>query len=313
MEVKEDMPMKTLDGRKNENVHFSWSSENRHVMEVDDSEIFHVIIPDSSMYQITENTTLADMANLDDKRFDGAAGPIRINGAKPGDSIQLEILDIGTVNWGWSAIIQIIGLLKGEFDDTVVIWDVHDKYCTSRGDFLSGIRVPKNPFLGVMGTSPSSGKFGMIPPRQFGGNMDNPLLTRGTKLVLPVHNNGGMISFGDLHAAQGTGEVCGTAIETSGTLTARIHVLEGMKSEYPVARVPGRHMHDSIVTMGIADDLKEASITALRQMISLLHDEKGLTDKESYVLCSVAGNLQISEIVDEPNYVVSLALPENIF
>ncbi len=305
--------MKILDGRKNENVHFSWTPENVHVMEVDDSEIFKVVIPDSSMYQITENTTLSDMGNLDENRFDGAAGPIRINGAEPGDSIELEILDIETAGWGWSAIIKMLGLLKGEYDDTLAIWDIHEKYCTTRGDFLSGIRVPKKPFLGVMGTSPGSGRYGMIPPMSFGGNMDNPLLSRGTKLVLPVNNAGGMMSFGDLHAAQGTGEVCGTAIETSGTMTARARILKGLKTEYPAARVPQRNIPDSIVTMGISSDLRNASVIALRQMIALLHREKALSETESYILCSVAGNLQISEIVDEPNFVVSLALPEDIF
>lgn len=305
--------MKILDGRKSENVHFSWNPGNRQVMEVEDSEIFQVMIPDSSMYQITKNTTLSDLANLDDKKFDGAAGPIFIKGASPGDSIQLEILDIQTVDWGWSAILQILGLLKGEYDDSIVIWDVKDTYCTARGDFLKGIRVPKRPFLGVTGTSPSSGDYGMIPPMHFGGNMDNPLLTRGSKLTLPVYNEGGMISFGDLHAAQGSGEVCGTAVETSGILTARIHTLKDRPTELPVARVPERYTGKSIATMGISGDLREASAMALRSMIKLLGEEKGLSGKESYILCSVAADLHVSEIVDEPNFVVSLVLPENIF
>lgn len=305
--------MKFLDGTKNENIHFSWKPGNRHVMEVADSEIFEVEVPDSSMYQITRDTTVSEMKALDEDRFDGAAGPVKVTGAEPGDSLELEIINIETADWGWSAIIQMLGLLKGEFDDTVVIWDIHDRYCTTRGDFLRGIRVPKNPFLGVIGTSPESGEFGMIPPMHFGGNMDNPLLTKGSRLVLPVNVPGGMISFGDLHAAQGSGEVCGTAVETSGKLTARIRVLKGMKTEYPVARVPQRHMPDSFSTMGISDDLKEASKMAVRRMFSMLHKEKGLTEKESYILCSVAGNLHISEIVDEPNFVVSMSIPENIF
>lgn len=305
--------MKLLDGRVKENIHFSWKPENSPVMDIEDSEVFQVEVPDSSMYQITRNTTLSDMKRLDEELFDGAAGPVIVNGAEPGDSLELEILDVETANWGWSAIIELLGLLKGDFDDTVVIWDIGDSYCTTRGDFLRGIRIPKYPFLGVIGTSPASGHFGMIPPKQFGGNMDNPLLTKGSRLILPVNVPGGMVSFGDLHAAQGSGEVCGTAIETSGKLTARVRVLKDHQTDYPYARVPQRYMPDCLASMGISDDLKEASRIAVRRMLTLLHEEKGLTEKESYILCSVAGNLHISEIVDEPNYVVSMLIPENIF
>ncbi len=305
--------MKVLDGTQEKNVNYSWEPGRNSVMEVAESEIFTVLVPDSSMGQITENTGLAEMNSLDDDRFDGAAGPLKVAGANPGDTLELEILDIKTSKWGWSASMGMIGLLKGEMENALVIWDIGEQHCTARGDFLKGIRVPKRPFLGITGTSPDSGKYGMIPPRYFGGNMDNPLLSKGSKLYLPVNEVGGMISFGDLHAAQGNGEVCGTAVEASGTLTARIRIYHKEKISFPRAGIPGRYMPDSLVTMGISGDLREASKIALREMMDELGRMRGLSEIESYILCSVAGNLHISEIVDEPNFVVSMSLPKDIF
>lgn len=304
--------MKILDGRKEENVHYKWSGQNTEVMEVGESEIFSVTVPDSSMYQIREDTTVEQMQTLDEDRFDGVAGPLKVTGAEKGDTVELEILDIKTSLWGWSAIIGMLGLLKGEFSNRLVIWDIKETYCTPRGDFLNGIKVPKRPFLGVTGAAPFEGEFGMIPPQYFGGNMDNRLLAKGSKLYLPVTVEGAMLSFGDLHAAQGDGEVCGTAIETSGVLTARVRIYHHEKIEFPRAGVPGFYTPESVVTMGISPDLKEASTIALREMMDDLKRIVGLTNEESYMLCSVAGDLHISEIVDEPNYVVSLSLPKNI-
>lgn len=305
--------LKVLDGLKEENVHYKWSPANKYVFEVEKDEIFQVKVPDSSMGQITSEMRTSDLRTMNESKFDGVAGPVMISDAKPGDTLEIEIIDIGTSNWGWSSISGMLGLLKGEFDDRLVIWDIHHSYCTAREGFLKNIRVPKNPFLGIIGLSPSSGEYGMIPPRYFGGNMDNRLLTRGSKLYLPVSVEGGMISFGDLHASQGDGEVCGTAIETSGKLTVKIAVLSGNKIPLPRASAQGYYTPESIVTMGIGSDLIEASKSALREMIDDLERTKGLTKEESYVLCSVAGNLHISEIVDEPNFVVSLSLPKDIF
>lgn len=305
--------MKLLDSFNGRNTHFSWKPDLKPVLSVSDGEIFSVIVPDSSMGHITPTSTVDDIKSMDTEGFDGAVGPVQVDDAEPGDTISVEILGITPSEFGWSAILDTIGLLRGKFRERLIHWGIGEQFCSSMDSFLSGVRIQRRPFPGVIGTAPSSGHYGMIPPQYFGGNMDNPLLTTGAKLYLPVNVEGAMLSFGDMHAAQGDGEVCGTAIETSGTMTVRVRLLKHERIEFPRAMAPSYHTPESTVTMGISSDLKEASIIALKQMMDDLRRTEKLSEEESYVLCSVAGNLHISEIVDEPNYVVSLSLPKNIF
>lgn len=193
----------------------------------------------------------------------------------------------------------------------MVIWDLKNGYTTSRAKFLKGVHIPPRPFLGVSGTAPSGGEFGMIPHQTFGGNMDNRLLSRGAILTLPVNQTGALLSFADPHGAQGDGEVCGTTIETSAVAVLKVNIQKNTKVGYPslVSRenCDGRE----IVSMGISPYLKGAASTPVMEMIRQL-ECRGFTSEEGYVLCSVTGNLRISELVNEPNFVVSIVLPEEI-
>ena len=305
--------MKLLDSPGGKNVHFFWKPDLKPVISVNDGEIFSVAVPDSSMGNIGPDSTLKEIKSMDLQNFDGAVGPVKIEGAEPGDTLSVEILDISLSEYGWSAILDSIGLLRGRFRERLVHWRIGEEFCWSTDDFLKGVRIPRRPFPGVIGTAPSSGQYGMIPPQYFGGNMDNPLLSTGARLYLPVSVNGAMLSFGDMHAAQGYGEVCGTAIETSGTMTVRVKLLKKEMIDFPRAMAPSYNVPESTVTMGISPDLKDACIIALKEMMDDLRRTEGLTEEECYVLCSVAGNLYISEVVDEPNYVVSITIPKNIF
>lgn len=305
--------MLIVDGRKESNLHSSWSKQNREICAVPQNEIVQIIIPDSSTMQITKDSTSETLHTLDSSRYDAAVGPIRVEGASPGDSLEIEIIQIRTGDWGWTSLSSDFGLIKKRFTERLYHWSIFGGYATPMGDFLEGIRIRTDPFLGVIGTQPSSGKYGMIPPRHFGGNMDNRLLRPGSRLYLPCNIDGGMISFGDPHAAQGDGEVCGTAIETSAEAMVRFRVLKGEKISFPRARVPPVAEPESIMTSGISRSLRQAAIIAVEEMIDDLARMQGLTAEEAYVLCSVAGNLKVSEIVDEPNFVVSMTLPKNIF
>jgi acetamidase/formamidase len=176
--------------------------------------------------------------------------------------------------------------------------------------------VPLAPFLGVMGVALSApGEHSTIPPRAQGGNMDVKHLVAGSTLYLPVAVAGALFSCGDGHAAQGDGEVCITAIETTMSATLRLslrrdHPIGGPELETPNAGAQaGRHY----VTTGIAPDLMEASKAAVRAMIAHLGTAHGLSREEAYVLCSVAVDLKISEVVDAPNWVVSAFLPQSLF
>jgi acetamidase/formamidase len=158
------------------------------------------------------------------------------------------------------------------------------------------------------------GEFGMIPPRAFGGNMDNRLVTAGATLELPVFVEGAMLSVGDPHASQGDGEVCGTGIETSADVRLEVSVHRPARPlafprlrSVPAPPLPGEHL----VAMGIAPDLREAARLAVENMLDALAD-LGFDTKSAYALLSVAGDLRLSEVVDEPNYVVSMTLAASL-
>ncbi len=300
-----------IDGNLRENLHFKWSPHNSEILRIRDGDRVKLKIPDSSINQIHGNMKTEDLANIDSYLFDGAVGPIYVEGSKPGDSISVEIIDIKSGSSGWSAIIKDFGLLKNIFPEKLIMWKKIDDYwiCTDH-KFLSGIKIPDEPFLGVIGTSPGSGEYGMIPPQNFGGNMDNRMARKGSKIVLPVLKEGAMLSFGDPHGHQGDGEVCGTAIETSAEIEVRIGLL---KEKYEMPVVIGQ-IQDSgrrVCASGIGNDLYGASRDAVLSMIHIL-EGKNLTPEESYILMSVAGNLSIREIVDEPNFVVNMCLDLSI-
>ncbi len=171
------------------------------------------------------------------------------------------------------------------------------------------------PFCGVMGVAPKeNGEFNAMPPGSHGGNMDIKHLTEGSKLILPVWNNGALFSVGDVHAAQGD-EVCVTAIECPGVVTLRFELIKNAKLSSPhfFTSFKEQESKGHFVTTGISPDLMEASRQAVRGMIEHLSKHHKLAREEAYILWSVAADLRIHEIADTPNWVVGLAMPLNIF
>ena len=303
--------MQILDGMRSENLHFQWSADLEPALHVQDGETFHVIAPDSSTWQLTADSTTGDLARIDSQRLDGAVGPVFVEGAEPGDLLRVDVVDLNVGHWGWSAIINDFGFLKNRFQQRLVIWDIKDGYATPRGDFLGGVRVPVSPFFGVMGVAPAEGSYGMIPPRYFGGNMDNKLHVKGSSIFLPVSRNGAMLSVSDPHASQGDGEICGTAIEVTAEADLRVEVVRGRGIPFPRSISPAASMRGVISAYGIDRSLDGATSAAVENAIAML-SEMGFSQDEAYVLCSVAGDLRVSEIVDEPNIVVTMAIPSEI-
>ena len=300
--------MNQLNGRDLRNLHFKWSRNNSPVFHVKEGEEFEVIIPDSSTMQISRNSTLSQMRSIDSSLFDGAVGPIYVEGANPGDSIEVTIKKMETDSWGWTGIMNDFGLLKNRYRETLLFWNIGKGEILSEGDLLKGIRIKASPFLGVIGTAPAEGEYGMIPPQYFGGNMDNRFVSEGSRITLPVSVEGGLLSFSDPHGSQGDGEICGTAVETGARIVAEVKIERKRKIRSPVIISRKKEEGEVIISTGIGPDLYKCSTEAALSMISIL-SEKGLTEEEAYILCSVAGNLHISEIVDEPNFVVSMELP----
>jgi acetamidase/formamidase len=272
---------------------------------------------DASGGQLTASSTIDDLARLDFDRVDQVNGPIAVEGAEPGDSLQVELLDFRPADWGWTASIPGFGLLTDEFPDPA-LRITHLPAVGDRAEFLPGIRVPVIPFCGEVGVAPIDGPRSTIPPDAHGGNMDTRHLTAGATLFLPVFHGGARLSIGDGHAAQGDGEVCGTAIETPMQATLRLTVRKDLHVSAPeFLTAPGaaadRPVGRRYATDGVGPDLLAAARDAVRRMIDWLGREHGLAPIDAYLLCSVAVDLRISEIVDMPNVIVTAHCPLAIF
>jgi len=252
------------------------------------------------------------LLTLDFERVDQVVGPIAVTGAEPGDTLQIDLLAFQPADWGWTAIIPGFGLLADEFAKPA--YHVTRLGPSGPIEFMPGIRLPRAPFCGVIGVAPAAGPLSTIPPDVHGGNMDTRHLVAGSTLFLPVFQPGARISIGDGHATQGDGEVCGTAIESQHKATLKLDLVKGANLKMPRFRTPGpvsRHLDEKgyDVTTGIGPDLFTGARNAVSGMIDLLTKRHNMSAIEAYMLCSVCADLRISEIVDMPNWVVSLYFP----
>jgi len=307
------MTHRTIHGERH---HFGWNNAFEPVLRAAPGDTIAFEVVDASGGQLTPSSTVADVAALDFARVNPVTGPVYVEGAAPGDALLVEILDFETSGWGWTAIIPGFGLLAEDFPKPFL----HiSRYGAGGVEFAPGIRLPARPFPGTIGVAPAApGLHSVVPPREVGGNMDIRDLTRGAKLWLPVQVAGALFSVGDTHAAQGDGEVCGTAIESPMTIRLRFDLVKQARLRRPqfaFDAAPTRHVDERgyHATTGIAPDLMIAAKDAVRDMIDHIGREHKLAPELAYVLCSVAVDLRISEVVDTPNWVVSAYLPKAIF
>src|SRR3954453_5646329 len=194
-------------------VHFTWDTGNEPVLTVADGDTVVFETRDVSDNQIGPDSDTSVIAGLDWDRVYPLAGPVAVEGAEPGDTLAVEIVELRTKEWGWTAIIPGIGLLPDDFPAAFLrVFDLTDgKHAYLRDD----VAIPIEPFFGTMGVCPRDAKEqAVMPPGIFGGNLDTRQLMQGTTLYLPVEVEGALFSCGDAHAAQGDGEVCVTGIET---------------------------------------------------------------------------------------------------
>lgn len=225
-------------------------------------------------------------------------GPIAVKGAMPGDTLVVEIEDIRCRQaWGYNAIRPLAGALPGEFDAVRIVHIPLD-LAKGVGRLAWGAEIPLKPFFGVMGVAPPPAwsMISSLPPRQHGGNLDLKELVAGTTLMLPVHVPGANFSCGDGHGAQGDGEVCVTAIETALTGTFRLSLRKGERLRWPRAETPTH-----AITMAFDPDLDQAAKIALREMIALIGERKGLSREDAYMLCSLAADLRVTQLVNGNN------------
>jgi acetamidase/formamidase len=298
-------------------VHFTWDVSHEPVIAIDSGDTVVVETRDVSDNQIGPDSDASVIPGLDWDRVYPLAGPIQVNGAEPGDTLAIEILDIRTKGWGWTAILPGLGLLPEDFPDAYLrIFDI------SNGDYAylrEDIAVPLAPFFGTMGVCPGGASAqAVMPPGNFGGNMDTRQLVAGTTLYLPVQCDGAMFSCGDAHGCQGDGEVCVTGLEAPMYAALRFTVEKGRSIPAPQyhtlgALTPFVDIAGFYATTGVGPDLYVNSQNALRAMIEHITSTYGLSPEDAYVLSSLCVDLRISEIVDAGQYVVSALLPEAVF
>ncbi len=222
-------------------------------------------------------------------------GPVAITDAKPGQILEVQIVDVQLrQNWGWNMIRPLAGTLPDEFPkarNTIIPLNLD----TMTADLSWGMELPLKPFFGVMGVAPPPnwGRISTIQPRAHGGNIDNKEMVAGTKLYLPIFTEGALFSCGDGHGAQGDGEVCVTAIETALQGTFRFVLRDDLQLTYPRAQTPTH-----LITMGMHEDLDRCAEMALRDMIAWIVQRTGISREDAYMLCSLAGDLRITQTVN---------------
>ena len=298
-------------------VHFTWDTGNEPLIVVDSGDTVVLWTRDVSDNQIGPDSDVSVIAGLDWERVYPLLGPIGVDGAEPGDTLAIEVLDIRTQGWGWTAILPGLGLLPDDFPDAYLrVFDLsHGDVAYVRED----IAIPLEPFFGTMGVCPAGASAQpVMPPGIFGGNMDVRQIVRGSTLYLPVQVEQALFSCGDAHGCQGDGEVCVTGLEAPMFAALRVTLEQGRSIPAPQYRTPGplTPRVDSAPfygTTGVGGDLYVAAQDAVRAMVEHITTTYALGREDAYLLCSLAVDLKISEIVDAGQYIVSALLPEAIF
>lgn len=346
--------------------HNRWHPDIPAALTILSGQTVELEIRDASDGQIHSDITVHDLPTVNFGRAHPLTGPIYIEDAEPGDLLQVDIHRVTTIDRGFTATLPGRGLDPDLFPGPILVhWELADGYATSPQ--IEGVRIPAAPFLGTIGVAPSIERLRRVnerekilaatgalvmPPNaagalpqepsiaeeawrttaahEVGGNMDIRQLGSGSSVFFPVDVPGALFSAGDCHFAQGDGETCGTAIETSGTVEARFSVLKGEaarrsqtnptftlsadRSEAPVGELFATTAL-SVSSDGAVSflDASLAAKNAVKMMVDQVVFDYGLSPEHAYVVASVAGSLIISSIVNVPHAQVSMTLPRNIF
>jgi formamidase len=333
-----------------EHVHNRWHPDLEPVASIRPGTEITLDTRDGLDGQLTRESSHSDVASLDLGLGHPLTGPVYVEGAEPGDVLELDFLSYEPADFGTTAVIPGFGFLADVFREPYLVkWEIRGG--VARSPELPGVAIPQDMFAGVVGVAPSSERLeefrvreemlrargqpvadllperatpasaaeGLrtIPPRETGGNLDVRQLVAGSRLWLPVDVQGALFSIGDLHFAQGDGEVCGTAIEVAGSVTLRCAVHKVPAPPFPAYETPGGPPRRSFATTGIpvddGMDLDAAARAAVLGMIDHLERRYGFHPPAAYALCSACVDLRISEVVDVPYPLVSALLPLDVF
>ena len=289
--------------------HARFSSTIPPVLTVPSGAVISVETEEATDGQLSPESTVDEVAKVAFDPIHPLTGPVFIEGAEPGDVLKVELLEIELGAWGWAGIFPGFGFLADEFDQPY-LKTFRFEPGQEDVEFVPGVRVPLRPFPGVVGVAPATEEMlSTIPPRANGGNMDDRELTEGVTVYLPIFVEGALFSIGDTHAAQGDGEVSGTAIEAPTRILLRVEVLKGAR---PIAEPQYEH-EDFYAVTAFGETLDEAAKKATRYMVDYLVEERGLERQDAYVLASIAGRLKIAEVVDVPHMLVTMKMPKSVF
>ena len=227
---------------------------------------------------------------VDWNQINPATGPIFIEGAEPGDVLEIKIEKVEVGSQGVMMVDKTFGVLKDRFDGMYFrIMPIKD----GKIIFDEKLSIPIRPMIGVIGVAPKSGSYSTGTPHSHGGNMDTNLIGAGTTLYLPVSEKGAMLAVGDIHAIQGEGEICGTGVETPAVVTLKVNVRKDMKLNNPVLDDGA-----NIMVIASAQTLDEATVIATSDMADILAAKIPLDMENINYLMSALGNLHISQVVD---------------
>jgi len=301
-------------------VHFKWDNALQPAVEVDPGDVVHFETEEVTDGQIQPDSPASALTSLDFNRLYPLAGPVYVKNAEPGDVLEVEMLELRPLEWGWTGLIPGLGLLAEDFPDPYIRhFDLTNGKTTNLGN---KIQIPLQPFCGTMGVATDEvGEHDVLPPTKGAGNIDTRHLNVGSKLYLPIFVRGGMFSAGDCHGTQGDGEVCVTGIECPMAFTLRFNVIKNLRIKpwrYQFVTPPGSLQSQSdtkgyFATTALGPDLMENAKNAVRDLIDWLQSQHGMSREDAYVLCSLAADLKISQIVDRPNWGVSAYMSLAVF
>jgi acetamidase/formamidase len=297
-----------------EPTHSVWDRSLEPRLRIEPGDEVQIECVDASGGQVLPGMTTEEYLTIDRTKIHALTGPIWIEGAEPGDVLEIDVLATRHAGWGWSSVVEGLGFLKERFHEPYLFhWQLEGESTSS----LAPAVVPVRPFLGVMGVARADdGTFRTRPPGPFGGNLDVRELCAGSRLYLPVYNKGALFSCGDGHAAQGDGEVCINGIECPLDVTLGFHLHKRQPLAGPIVEASDKAAADSTadawVVVETGTDLLAASRAATGRMVDLLVERWGFSDVHAYILCSVAMKLRLSQLVNEPVFTVSAALSKQI-
>jgi acetamidase/formamidase len=295
-----------------EPTHSRWNHDLEPRLWVQPGDIVHMECLDASGGQVKPDSTVQDFLRIDRERIHALTGPIGMKGAEKGDVLQVDVLQVHHKGWGWTSVITGLGFLEERFTEPHLFhWELADNSTRS----LAPAVVPLRPFCGVMGVAPQeAGEFRTRPPGNFGGNMDVSDLIAGATLYLPVLNRGALFSAGDAHAAQGDGEVCINGIECPADVSLRFKLHKHRPLAGPLVEAAdiAADSRSKWIVVESASDALQAARVATSRMIDLLVAEWGFSPVHAYLLCSVAMDLKMAQVVNRPMITVTASIAKSV-